>query len=282
MVYNEDMTVDKPFLEIVPRKGFIAIDWRELWAFRDLFMFLVWRDIIVRYKQTVLGAAWAILQPLAAMLIFTLFFGKLANMPSDGLPYSLFSYSGLIIWSFFSHSMNQAAGSLISDERLVTKVYFPRLFIPLAPVLGGLVDFGIAFLLLFLMVFVYGVGLHVNLLAMPLVVAIAAIAASGVGVWLAALNIKYRDFRYVIPFLTQLWMFASPVVYPASLVPERWRVLYALNPLTGVIEGFRWAVLGTEVNPWPGLLVSTVSAIIVFISGVAYFKRTERFFADII
>lgn len=274
--------IDKPFLEIVPRKGFIAIDWKELLTFRDLFMFLVWRDIIVRYKQTVLGAAWAVLQPLTAMLIFTLFFGKLAKMPSDGAPYSLFSYSGLILWTFFSHSMTQAAGSLISDERLVTKVYFPRLFIPLAPVIGGLVDFGIAFSLLVVMLVFYGVDLHLNFLAIPLVVAIAAIAASGVGVWLSALNIKYRDFRYVIPFMTQLWMFASPVVYPASLVPEKWRSLYALNPLTGVIEGFRWSVLGTEVNPWPGLLVSAVSAIIIFISGVAYFKRTERFFADII
>jgi lipopolysaccharide transport system permease protein len=273
---------DKPFLEIAPRKGFIAIDWRELWTFRDLFMFLVWRDIIVRYKQTVLGAAWAILQPLTAMLIFTLFFGKLAKIPSDGVPYPLFSYSGLIIWTFFSHSMAQASGSLISDERLVTKVYFPRLFIPLAPVLSGVVDFGIAFLLLAVMLFVYGVGLNVNLLAIPLVVAIAAIAASGVGIWLSALNIKYRDFRYVIPFLTQLWMFASPVVYPASMVPERWRSFYAINPLVGVIESFRWSVLGTEVNPWPGLLVSATSAMIIFISGVAYFKRTERFFADII
>lgn len=274
--------IDKPFLEIVPRKGFIAIDWKELWNFRDLFMFLVWKDVIVRYKQTVLGVAWAVLQPLAAMMIFTLFFGRLAGISSDGAPYWIFSYSGLIVWTFFSQSINQSSNSMVTNEGLITKVYFPRLFIPLSPVIAGFVDFGIAFLLLVVMILVSGASLSLNLLAVPIILVVVAVTAAGAGIWLAGLNIKYRDFRYVIPFLTQLWMFGSPVVYPASLVPEKWRYLYALNPLTGVIEAFRWSVLGTDVNPWPGLFVSAISSIIIFMTGIVYFKSTERFFADLI
>jgi len=270
------------YIEIKPRTGLIGIDWAELWRFRDLFFLLIWRDILVRYKQTLLGAAWAVLQPLASMVLFALVFGRLAGIPSDGLPYPLFAYAGLLIWTFFSHSMNQSAASLISDEKLVTKIYFPRIIIPVAPVVGALLDFAISFCLLILLMAFYRFPPSANVWAAPVVLALTVIATSGVGIWLAAMNVKYRDFRYVIPFVTQFWMFASPVVYPASLVPEQWRLLYALNPLTGPIEGFRWALLGTPGNPWPLIAVSAFSATVVLLSGMLYFRKTERFFADLI
>lgn len=272
----------QPFVDIRPRQGFIHFDAAEFWHYRDLFFFLVWRDVLVRYKQTVLGAAWAILQPLASMVIFTLFFGKLAGIPSDGLPYPLFSYSGLLIWTFVSHSMNQSASSLISDEKLVTKVYFPRLIIPMAPIIGALLDFGVAFALIFVLMPFYGVFPSANIWAIPIMLILTVAAAAGMGIWLSAMNVKYRDFRYVIPFLTQFWMFLSPVVYPASLIPDKWRLLYAINPLTGAVEGFRWALLGTSVNPWPLVGLSTLSAGIILVGGIIYFRKTERFFADLI
>ena len=272
----------KPFFRIQPRKNVLDIDFRELWNYRDLFYFLVWRDILVRYKQTVLGAAWAVIQPLAGMVVFTLFFGRLAKISSDGIPYALFSYTALVIWTFFSQSMNRSASSLISDERLVTKIYFPRLIIPTAPVIGSLLDLAISCALLLIMMPFFGMYPSVNFWAAPAMVLLTMTASLGVGVWLSALNVKYRDFRYLIPFLAQFWMFVSPVVYPMSLVPEKWRLIYALNPLAGAIEGFRWAILGTEINPWPIVAVSSFSAVAILLVGVIYFKNTERFFADLI
>ncbi len=275
--------MDRPFIDIQPQAGFWKIDWKEFWDYRDLFYFLVWRDILVRYKQTVLGAAWALLQPVTSMVIFTVIFGKLAKISSDGLPYAVFSYSGLVIWTFFAHTMNQSAGSLIADERMVTKIYFPRLIIPLAPVFGGLLDLAIAAaLLIFVLMPIYGIWPSPNVWALPFMLILTAMSASGVGIWLSALNVKYRDFRYVIPFITQIWMFGSPVAYPASLIPEKWRLLYSINPLVGAIEGFRWALLGTDINVWPLVAVSFVSATAVTFLGMAYFRSTERFFADVI
>jgi lipopolysaccharide transport system permease protein len=274
--------LEKPFLRIQPRKGWLEIDFGELWRYRDLCYLLVWRDLLVRYKQTVLGAAWAILQPLMTMIVFTIFFGTLAKIPSEGLPYPLFSYSALLIWSFFANSINQASNSLIGASNLVTKVYFPRIIMPAAPVMAGLVDLAVAFSLLLLLMPYYGVLPSTNVWALPIFIFLALIAAMGVGIWLAALNVKYRDFRYVVPFLTQFWMFVSPVVYPSGMVPDRWRLLYALNPMTGPIEGFRWALLGTQTNPWPLVAVSAMSAAAILALGVFYFQRTEEFFADLI
>jgi lipopolysaccharide transport system permease protein len=270
------------WVTIEPSKGLIKIDFRELWTYRDLFRFLVWRDILVRYKQTLLGGAWAVLQPLTAMVIFTVFFGRLAKMPSDGLPYPVFSYTALVLWSFFAQSVSQSANSLVANEKLVTKIYFPRLIVPAAPVLASLLDLVIACCLLLLLLPYYGIGLSANIWAVPIMVVVAVIAALGAGTWIAALNVKYRDFRYVVPFLIQTWMFMSPVVYPASMVPEKWRIFYGLNPMAGAIEGFRWALLETNVDPWPILAVSVASAAMILLFGVIYFQRTEEFFADLI
>ncbi|MGO9117104.1 MAG: ABC transporter permease [Desulfomonilaceae bacterium] len=274
--------MEKPFLKIQPRKGWFELDLMELLRYSDLCYLLVWRDILVRYKQTVLGVAWALLQPLMTMIVFTIFFGTLAKIPSDGLPYPLFSYSALLVWSFFANSINQASNSLIVASNLVTKVYFPRIIMPAAPIMAGLLDMAIAFGLLLLLMPYYGVFPSANIWALPIFIFLALMAALGVGIWLAALNVKYRDFRYVVPFLTQFWMFVSPVVYPSGMVPDRWRLLYALNPMTGPIEGFRWALLGTQTNLWPLVAVSAMSAAVILSLGVVYFQRTEEFFADLI
>jgi lipopolysaccharide transport system permease protein len=253
----------------------------ELWTHRELLYFLVWRDLKVRYKQTALGVLWAILQPLLAMFVFTLFFGRLARMASDGVPYAVFNLAGLVPWTFFVFGLNEAAHSVVGSRHLITKVYFPRLAIPLAPVLAGLVDFGIAFLLLQLVMSWYGIapGLHA-LFVLPLLL-LAFVTSLGVGLWLAALNVQYRDVRYVLPFLSQLWLFATPIVYPSSLVPAPWRTVYGLNPMVGVVDGFRWALLGT---PAPGttLLMSSLAAVVLLASGALYFRRIERTFADLV
>jgi len=230
----------------------------------------------------VLGAAWALLQPLLTMVVFTVVFGRLAKIPADGVPHSLFYFSGLLIWTYFSQSMAQAAACLIADERLVTKIYFPRLIMPAAPVIGHLVDFVIAFLFFLVMIVTYGYLPSTHFPVAVLTVLLAIVTAYGIGTLLGALNVKYRDFRYVIPFLTQFWMFVSPVAYPASLIPEKWRLLYALNPICGAIEGFRWAMLPTDTDPWSLLLVSSCSALLLLAAGLTYFRRTERFFADFI
>jgi lipopolysaccharide transport system permease protein len=266
---------------IEPQSGWRLLDWKEIWAYRELLYVLTMRDIKVRYKQTVLGFAWAIIQPVMLMVVFSIFFGNLAKMPSDGFPYPIFVYAALLPWTFFANSITSSANSLVGSANLVSKVYFPRLIIPLSSVGSGLVDFAIAAAILLLLMVYYGVSWTLNLLMAPILVAGAVLTALGVGTYLAALNVAYRDFRYVIPFLVQFWMFATPVVYPASLVPREWQWTLYLNPMAGVIEGFRSAFLGRAFDV-PGMLVSLAIAAILFAAGVAYFEKVERRFADII
>ena len=264
-----------------PSRGWAPLRLQELWAYRELLYFLVWRDVKVRYKQTALGIAWAVLQPVLAMFVFSLFFGRLAGMASDGLPYPVFNLAGLVPWTFFAFGLSEAANSLVGSRNLITKVYFPRLAVPLAPVLAGLVDFGIAFLLLLGVMAWYGIVPGVQALAVIPLILLAFLTAIGAGLWLAALNAEYRDVRYVLPFLTQLWLFASPIVYPSSLVPEPWRVLYALNPMVGVVDGFRWALLDTR-PPGATLVASVLAALALATGGAMYFRRMERAFADVV
>jgi lipopolysaccharide transport system permease protein len=266
---------------IEPQSGWRLVDWNELWAYRELLYVLTMRDIKVRYKQTVLGFAWAIIQPFMMMVVFSVFFGRLANMPSDGFPYPIFVYAALLPWTFFANSISSSANSLVGSANLVSKVYFPRLIIPLSSVGSGLVDFAIAGGILLLLMVYYGVGWTSNLFMVPILVIAAAFTALGVGTFLAALNVAYRDFRYVVPFLVQFWMFATPVVYPASLVPREWQWALYLNPMAGVIEGFRSAFLGRPFDV-PGILLSLAIAGILFAAGTAYFGKVERRFADII
>lgn len=272
---------ENPIVVIEPKKGWISIDLRDLWHYRDLLYILTTRDIKVRYKQTLLGAAWAVIQPLFTMLIFTLFFGRLAGMPSDGIPYPLFAYAGLLPWTFFSNAVTNSGNSLVGNSNLITKVYFPRMIIPMASVGSGLVDFAIAFLLLLAMMFYYGVGFSVNILMLPVLVILTSLLAVGVGMWMSALNVKYRDIRYALPFLIQLGMFATPIIYPMSLVPEKWRWLIALNPLSGQIEAYRSAFFGKPFD-WFALGISAVITFAVLIYAAFTFKRMEKSFADII
>jgi len=267
---------------IEPSKGWLRIDFRELWAYRELLFFLSWRDISVRYKQTVMGAAWAIIQPLLSMVIFSLLFGKLAKIPSDDVPYPIFSYAALLPWQYFSSAMSDSAKSMVGQGKILTKVYFPRLIIPLSALLPPIVDFAIAFVILIGMMIFYGQAVTWRLLWLPLFLLLALATALGVGLWLSAMNVRYRDIGYVIPFLAQFWMYASPVVYPTSLLPERWQLLYGLNPMTGVIEGFRWALLGTNTSPGPITLVSAGVVLLLILSGLFYFRRMEDTFADIV
>src|SRR5262245_16528689 len=254
----------------------------ELWAYRELLYFLVWRDIKVRYKQTLLGAVWVILQPLLTMIVFTLFFGNLAQVPSDGIPYPLFSFAGLVPWTLFAYSLTESSGSLVTNQNLITKVYFPRLIIPLASVLAGLVDFAISFAVLLLLMLYYGVVPQAAALTVPLFVVFAVVAALSIGIWLSALNVEFRDVRYTIPFLTQFWMFITPLAYASSLVPARWRLVYGLNPMAGVVEGFRWALLGKTSAPSVLLAASGAAVILLLVGGTYYFRRMERTFADVV
>jgi lipopolysaccharide transport system permease protein len=264
---------------IRPSRGWVSLRLNELWEYRELLYFLVWRDIKVRYKQTVLGAAWAIIQPFSTMVVFSLFFGRLAGVPSDGLPYPIFSYAALLPWNYFAHSLSEASNSLVGSANLIRKVYFPRLVIPLSSVLSGLVDFGIAFSVLLGMMVHFSVRPMWGILLLPLLLLLALVTALGVGLWLSALNVKYRDVRYAIPFLTQFWMFATPVAYPSSLLSEPWRTLYGLNPMAGVVEGFRWALLGTQ-PPSAMITVSALVAVLLLVSGAFYFRQVEKTFAD--
>jgi lipopolysaccharide transport system permease protein len=266
---------------IRPAKGWVNIGLKELWEYRELLYFLTWRDVKVRYKQTVLGATWAIIQPLFTMVVFTVFFGRLAKIPSDGVPYPVFAYAALLPWMYFAQSMNQASNSIVGNANLITKVYFPRLVVPIAAVLPGLVDFAIAFLVLLVMMVFYGILPGGATVLLPGFLLLAVVTSLGFGLWLSALNVKYRDVHHVTPFLTQVWLFATPVVYPSSLVPEPWRTLSGLNPMVGVVEGFRWALLGT--NP-PGLMLwaSAAMAVSVLVGGVFYFRRVEKTFADLV
>jgi lipopolysaccharide transport system permease protein len=269
-------------LIIKPSRGWVALDLRALWGYRELLYFLTWRDIKVRYKQTVLGIAWAIIQPLFLMVAFSIFFGRLAKVPSDGLPYPVFTFCALIPWQLFAHSFTQASHSLVENDRLITKVYFPRLVIPLSAVLAGLVDFVIGFIILLALMFYYGISPSGALWTIPVFVLLAGVSALAVGLWLSALNVRYRDVRYTIPFITQFWFFVSPIAYPSSIVPESWRWFYALNPMVGVIEGFRWALLGKAEAPGSELIVSSAVVVILFICGLYYFRRMERTFADVV
>jgi len=272
---------DAPPTVIRPPSGWQTLDLAELWRYRELAWVLTERDIKVRYKQTVLGFAWAIIQPVMLMIVFSVFFGNLAKMPSNGLPYPIFVYAGLLPWTFFANAISNAANSVVGSSNLISKVYFPRFIIPLSSVGSALIDFAIAGVILLLMCLWYGIGWSANLLAAPLLVTGIVFIALGVGVLLSALNVAYRDFRYVIPFLVQFWMFATPVVYPASLVPETWRWLLFLNPMAGFIEGFRSVFLGQPFD-WAAILISLAVSFGVFLLGLAYFENVERRFADII
>jgi lipopolysaccharide transport system permease protein len=255
---------------------------RAVWDYRELLLFLIWRDVKVRYQQTLIGAGWAVLQPLLTMLVFTLVFGRLARLPSDGVPYPIFAFTALLPWNYFAGALSRAGGSLVGNANLITKVYFPRLVIPLSAALSGLVDFAIAFLLLLVMLVYYHVRLTAAVWLLPLLLLLAVATALAAGLWLGALNVRYRDVGYVIPFLTQIWMYASPVVYPLSLVPARWRFVYALNPMVGVIEGFRAVLLGTGALDGATLAVSSAVVFGLLLTGALYFSRTEQTFADVI
>ncbi|MHC1783386.1 MAG: ABC transporter permease [Anaerolineaceae bacterium] len=266
-----------------PVRGWAALNLKELWIYRELIYFMTWKDLKVKYKQTLLGASWAILQPFMTMVVFSIFFGELAGVPSDGVPYPIFSFTALLPWTLFSKALSDASRSLVQNSHMITKIYFPRLILPLASVLAGVVDFALALLVLLGMMVYYGVSPTPAVWFLPLFLLLALVTALGVGLWLSALNVMYRDIGYILPFLTQFWLFITPIAYPASMVPEKWRLLYALNPMTGVVEGFRWALLGTQqANSWLMLGVSTLIAIIVLVSGLFYFRRMERLFADMV
>lgn len=274
---------DKPIhIHVEPPTNRMAIGLKEIWQYRELLYFLVWRDIKVRYKQTILGASWAILQPFLTMIVFSVFFGWLAKMPSDGVPYPLFTYTALLPWQLFAFGLNESGNSLVNNQRLISKIYFPRLVVPISSMLAGFIDFAIAFVVLLGMLIFYGYPLKINLLVLPLFVLLAALTALAVGLWLSALNVVYRDVRYAIPFLTQFWLFLTPVAYPASLVPESLQPIYALNPMVGVVEGFRWALLGTANQPGLMVLVSALAMLVLLTGGLVYFRRMEAVFADVI
>lgn len=271
-----------PFYRIEPSKGWVSLNLSELWEYRELLYFLTWRDIKVRYKQTVLGVLWAIIQPFFTMVIFSLFFGKLAKIPSDGIPYPIFAYAALVPWTFFANGLNQSSNSLVGGARLVQKVYFPRLVIPISSVMAGVVDFILAFSVLIIMMLFYGVMPTYNMIWLPFLLLLALVTALGVGFWLSAMNVQFRDVRHTVPFITQIWLFATPIAYPSSLLSESWQLVYALNPMVGVVEGFRWALLGAETAPGLMMIVSTLLAGLIFISGLFYFRRMEKTFADVI
>jgi lipopolysaccharide transport system permease protein len=273
---------DNPVVTIEPTKSWVALRLGDLWQYRELLYFLIWRDVKVRYKQTLLGAAWAILQPLLTMVIFTLLFGRLAGIKSDGIPYPIFAYAGLLIWTFFANAVSNSGNSLVSSANLVTKIYFPRMIIPGAAVGACLVDFVISFVILVPLMIYYEIRVSAMLVMVPVLIALATLLAIGVGMWLSALNVKYRDIRYAIPFLTQLWMFASPVIYPASMIPEKWRWILMLNPLTGLIENLRIALFAGRSFEWKSLIVSAAITFILLVYSAYSFRRVERTFADIV
>lgn len=269
-------------IRIQPSKGWAALQLKELWAYRELLYFLIWRDVKVRYKQTALGAAWAIIQPVFTMIVFSLFFGRLGKIPSDGIPYPIFTYAALVPWTFFSYGLSQASNSLVGSANLIKKVYFPRLSVPIASVASGLIDFALAFIVLLGMMLYYGIFPTVNVIWLPLLLLLTLITSLGVSLWLSAMNVHFRDVRHVIPFLTQFWLFATPIAYPSSLLSEPWRTVYSINPMVGVVEGFRWALLGTETAPGPMMIVSSLAALALLVSGTFYFRRLEKTFADVV
>lgn len=281
-VSGAPITPGRGWTILEPRRGWAGLDLREVWRYHELLYFLAWRDIKVRYKQTVIGAAWAVLQPVMTMVVFSVIFGRLAGLPSDGIPYPVFVYAALLPWTFFATALSNSGLSLAHNAGLISKVYFPRLVVPLASVLGSTVDFGLAFLVLLGLMLFYGIVPGVAVLTVPLFLLLAFATALGCGIWLAALNAKYRDIGYTIPFLIQFWLFVTPVAYPSSLIPEEWRLVYGLNPMAGVVEGFRWALLGKSAGPSPLILVSAAVVLAVLVSGLFYFRQVEREFADVI
>ena len=288
-----DMTsalIEKYHIHISPSKGWVSLRLDDLWRYRELLYFFVWRDIKIRYKQTILGASWAIIQPLFTMVIFSLFFGKLAQVPSDGIPYPIFSYTALVPWVFFANGVTQASNSLILNADMIRKIYFPRLTLPIGTVLAGLVDFALAFIVLIGMIIVFNyipnlnfdAQLTLKVIWIPFFLLLAFITTLGVSFWFSAMNAQFRDVRFVVPFLIQAWLFLTPIAYPSSLIPEPWRTLYGINPMASVVEGFRWALLGTETNLGSMLIISILVAVALIISGVYYFRRMETRLADII
>lgn len=273
---------DIPVTIIKPSKGWISPKLSELWEYRELLYFLTWRDVKVRYKQTVLGATWAIIQPFFTMIVFSLFFGRLAKIPSDGIPYPIFSYAALVPWTFFANGLTHSSNSLVGNANLIKKVYFPRLTIPIATLLSGVIDFILAFTVLLGMMFYFGIIPTWNIVWLPFLLLLALTTSLGVGLWFSAMNVRFRDVRYIVPFVTQFWLFATPIAYPSSLLPDTWRSLYALNPMVGVVEGFRWALLGTTTKPGAMIGVSSLASILLLVSGVLYFRRMEKTFADVI
>jgi lipopolysaccharide transport system permease protein len=271
---------DASILRIRPSRGWRHLNLRELWEYRELLYFLSWRDIKVRYKQTALGAAWAIIQPFMTMVVFSLFFGKLAKMPSDGIPYPLFAFAALVPWTFFANGLAQSSNSLVQNSSMLQKIYFPRLIMPISTIVSGAIDFVVAFVVLLLMMGYYGIAPTANIVWMPFLLLLEVVAALGIGLWLSALNVQFRDVRYVVPFLTQFWLFATPIAYPSSLLAEPWRTVYGLNPMVGVVEGFRWALLGTETAPGPMVVVSALVSLALLTTGLYYFRRMEKTFAD--
>ena len=280
---RDSLSKNGKYLTVIEsQSGWRFINFRELWDYRDLFYFLVWRDIKTRYAQSILGVGWAVIQPVFSMIVFTIVFGNLAKISSDGVPYAIFSYAALVPWTYFSTSLTSASSSLISSSGMITKVYFPRLVIPIAPVLGKLVDFSIAMLILFGMMVWFHIPPTTWALAVPLLVCLMMLTAAGLGMWLTALAVQYRDIQYAMSFVVQLLMYAAPVVYPASSVPVKLRLLYAVNPMVGVIEGFRSALLGTNPMPWDFIMVGASTAVLLVITGALYFRRMERVFADVV
>lgn len=273
--------LSEPLVRIRPAASWVPLNFKQVWAYRELLYFLMWRDVKVRYKQTVLGAAWAIIQPLFTMLIFTLFFGRLAGVPSDNVPYPVFVYAGLLLWTFFSNALSNSGNSLVGNQNLLTKVYFPRIIIPAATVGAGLVDLAIGFLVLIGLMIYYGVGLTAGIFLIPVIIIFTTLLALGVGMWASALNVKYRDVRFALPFAIQLWMFLSPIIYPSTFVPAKWRWLLTLNPLTGLIDGFRAALFAQRIN-WSSLAISIAMTLAILVYAAYVFRRMERSFADIV
>lgn len=277
-----ESTMKLQHTRIEPTKGFVSLKLTEVWEYRELLYFLIWRDVKVRYKQTALGVAWAVIQPLMTMIVFSIFFGKLGKMASDGVPYPIFSFAALVPWTLFATGLTQGTNSLIGSSNLIKKVYFPRLIIPTATVLAGLVDFFVAFGVLLILMAGYGILPTLNLLWLPAFLLLTLVTSLGISLWLSAINVEYRDIKYVVPFLTQIWLFATPIAYSSSLLEEPWRTIYGINPMVGVVEGFRWALLGTNTRPGSMVLVSAVAAIVLLVSGAFYFRRMERVFADVV
>jgi len=284
MTESPKQITQEEVINIRPTSGWSALKLQELWRYRELMFFLTWRDIKVRYKQTLLGAAWAIISPVVTMIVFTLIFGRVAKLDSEGMPYQLFTFTALLPWQLFSKALSDTSRSMVSNRNMITKIYFPRLVIPFSSIISGLVDFGIAFVILIGMMVYYGVKPTSAIWTLPLFLILALLTALGVGLWFSALNVKFRDVGYIIPFLTQVWLYATPVAYSAQIISPKWQIVYALNPMAGVVQGFRWALLGTDlgVNSSLTLSVSILISILILISGLFYFRRMERTFADVV